>query len=760
VRPYLAVIRDSFREAFATRVLWIMLILIGVLLGLLAPLGFEQALAVSLQFSDFRNPRAFVEELRDNADSPDRPSGYIWSRLSDGFKSEVDEIKPDTDRRRRMGILGRARNEINRLFNESDFYDKDVWGAIKLGSEANHLLDRGLESLQEDERRRFNRLAFEAAFPTHIEASGRDAIQFVYLWYPLGDELPIQETQLHQIGEAVLSFLVSRLVGNIGVFIALLVTASIVPQMLDSGAIDLLLSKPVSRPLLFLSKFFGGCAFIFLNATFLIVGLWLIVGWRFGIWSEGLLWTIPVFVFVFAIYYSVSTLAAVIWRNAVVSIVVSILFWAVCFAVGLAKTQLDNWFLDGRRTAIIIPAGDTLIRLNQAGSGFEWDDANKEWRELFEQRRRGGPLGVTREAPWLGAYFDATNQRIVGIRSGGGSRWFRGASRLAIATQDNDWKPQESIEVPSGTRKLLHTRNGEILVAGTDGLYRLEGEAIGPADAFKLFGMTLPGLGGSARFVRVDDDTLEWKRPFAAALDPVSERVVVNVGDTRAILKETDGQYKVESSYQHELTDDLLAGFLENVYLTAGQSGLIHIFNANGKGLLNLQHPFGNNQPRDVVASPDGRWAAVLFHHRWVWLYDGQQGLSLIPSLNGQGDISAVAFDADSSLLAADRFGRITRYSPTESCAVLETMEPEPDFLETLYTRVIDPVHTVFPKPGEMENVVTWLMTRQQTISPDDTDELSASRKVIDIQEPLWSNLAFLAVMLTITSILITRRDF
>ena len=61
MRPYLAVIRDSFREAFATRVLWIMLILIGGLLGLLAPLGFEPALAVSLQFTDFRNPRTFLE---------------------------------------------------------------------------------------------------------------------------------------------------------------------------------------------------------------------------------------------------------------------------------------------------------------------------------------------------------------------------------------------------------------------------------------------------------------------------------------------------------------------------------------------------------------------------------------------------------------------------------------------------------------------------------------------------------------------------
>ena len=748
-----------------------MLILTSVLLGLLAPLGFERALAVSLQFSDFRNPQAFLKDLRDNVDSPDKPAGYVWSRLSDEARSEIETMTPDTDRRRRMGVLGRARNEINRLFNEPEFYKESIWKNVRLGAEANSLLDRDLALITKDERRRFNRLAFEAAFPEHIESSGRDAIQFVYLWYPLGDELPILESQLHQIGESVLSFLVSRLVGNIGVFIALLVTASIVPQMLDSGAIDLLLSKPVSRPLLFLSKFFGGCAFIFLNATFLIVGLWLIVGWRFGIWSEGLLWTIPVFVFVFAIYYSVSTLAAVIWRNAVISIVVSILFWAICFTVGVAKSGLDTAFLNGRRTAAIIPAGETLIRLNQTGSGYEWDADNREWRELFEQRRRGGPPGVSQQAPWLGAYYDTSNQRLVGIRSGGGSRWFRGSSKLVVATSDKDWKPQESIDAPDGARELLPASNGDILVAGTDGLFRLEGAAIGPTSAFKLFGMSLPGLGESARFVRVDDETLEWKRPFAAAIDPVSGRIVINAGDTCAILKEADGKYVVERSFQHDSTDELLAGFMNDVFLTANQSGFIHVFNASntgqfaqqpptGKGLVDLQQPFGNNEPRSIAVSPDGRWAAVLYHHRKVCIYDSHEFSLLTPSLIGQGDISAVAFDADSSLLAADRFGRITRYSPGESFAIKESMEPQPDFVETLYTRFIDPVHTVFPKPGEMENVVSWLMTRQQTIGPEDTNELSASREVISIQEPLWSNLAFLAAMLTITSVLISRRDF
>src|SRR5258708_7444053 len=45
MRPYFAVLKDSFREAFASRVLWVLLILTTLLLLALAPLGLKDVAA-------------------------------------------------------------------------------------------------------------------------------------------------------------------------------------------------------------------------------------------------------------------------------------------------------------------------------------------------------------------------------------------------------------------------------------------------------------------------------------------------------------------------------------------------------------------------------------------------------------------------------------------------------------------------------------------------------------------------------------------
>ena len=141
-----------------------------------------------------------------------------------------------------------------------------------------------------------------------MPAPGRD-LYAEWFGYRLGAPLPFEPKQLTLLVNYALSVLMTFLAGILGVLIAILVTAPMVPQTFEPGAIDLLLSKPVSRSLLFLTKFFGASTFILLNSIYLIGGMWLIAGLRFDIWSGRLLLCVPVFLFLFVIYYSVSALS-------------------------------------------------------------------------------------------------------------------------------------------------------------------------------------------------------------------------------------------------------------------------------------------------------------------------------------------------------------------------------------------------------------------------------------------------------------------
>jgi len=758
MRPYLAVIRDSFREALATRVLWIVLILISLFLVLVAPAGYHKMTAIAIQWEDLRDPTALVKHLVEHRDKPDTPAGHLWSKLPEPFQKELSDLKKeDGNRGARMRAAGRLRDEINEQLSSRKFYDEDIFKSARLGAEAAELKQLGLDSLDDEQHARFTRLVLDAAFRDYIEATGQDAIQFEYLWYPLGNEVPLAEEQLHQIAEQVIAFVVSRLVGNIGVFIALLVTASIVPQMLDAGAIDLLLSKPVSRPFLFLSKFFGGCVFILLNAAFLIVGLWLVIGLRLNLWSSGLLWTIPVFVFVFAIYYSVSTFAAVIWRNAVISIVVAILFWAVCFTAGVAKSILEEWFLNSRRTAVVVPTEKSLIVTSRQGNGYEWNTDEDSWVELFSQRRRGP--GVQRY-PMLGPFYDAKSSRLVAVRSGTGPRWMRGSSKLAVAPQDGDWRPIESIAVPNGTKMLAVEKDGGILVAGTAGLFRFEGDPEAGVGGFEVFGLKIPGLGQSAQFNQIDDESLNWKNPFSASLNADSGDIFVRTGETIAVLQSGQGgQFEVKTSREWSEPGQSIAGHAGSKLVLASQSGTIQILDSK-LAKVGEYSPFGKNEPKSIQISPDGRWIGVLYHHRRLWLYDTQSDRPASRVLPEQGDVSAIAFGSDSSLYVSSSFGKVIQYDSPETMSEQTRFAQQSDFVENLYLWVINPVYSVFPKPGDMEDVVTWLMTKQQTVARYKEADLSTERVVLDIWEPIWSNLAFLAVMLTVTCVYVARKDF
>jgi ABC-type transport system involved in multi-copper enzyme maturation permease subunit len=147
------------------------------------------------------------------------------------------------------------------------------------------------------------------------------------------------------LGET-LFWLQDRLVNGVGAALALLIsiviTAFFIPNMIRKGSVDLLISKPIGRSQLLVYKYVGGLTFIFLVTAVTVGGVWLALAVRSGIWDPTFLIVIPVLTFTFAILYAVSTLAAVVTRSPIVSILLAVGFAVFLYIVGNVKTVFDT----------------------------------------------------------------------------------------------------------------------------------------------------------------------------------------------------------------------------------------------------------------------------------------------------------------------------------------------------------------------------------------------------------------------------------
>jgi hypothetical protein len=136
------------------------------------------------------------------------------------------------------------------------------------------------------------------------------------------------------------------LVGTWGAGIAMLVstiiTAFFIPNMLRKGSVDLLLAKPIHRSTLLVYKYIGGLLFMVLNTVVVIVGIWLVLSLRSGLWMPGFLAAIPIFTAEFAIFYAVSTLFAVLTRSPIVAILMGCLTWVILVVVGVGHRLADE----------------------------------------------------------------------------------------------------------------------------------------------------------------------------------------------------------------------------------------------------------------------------------------------------------------------------------------------------------------------------------------------------------------------------------
>jgi ABC-type transport system involved in multi-copper enzyme maturation permease subunit len=131
--------------------------------------------------------------------------------------------------------------------------------------------------------------------------------------------------------------LASWAVHAVGLLLALVLTAGMLPSFLEPHRASVLLAKPVARWALLAGKFLGVLAFVALHATFFVVGVWLVLGVRAGAWDPTFLLCAPLLVLHFAVFFSFSVMLAVVTRNTAASVFGTVLFWLLCWAMNFGR---------------------------------------------------------------------------------------------------------------------------------------------------------------------------------------------------------------------------------------------------------------------------------------------------------------------------------------------------------------------------------------------------------------------------------------
>ena len=129
-----------------------------------------------------------------------------------------------------------------------------------------------------------------------------------------------------------------------GTLLALFASSGLIPSVLEPGRISLLLSKPITRPMLLLGRYLGNVLVVATNHIYLILSIWIIIGIKTGMWEKRFLLAIPGTLFIFAVLLCVVVFIGVLFESAALSVMVTValmLISAVLAQTGFMMRLLD-----------------------------------------------------------------------------------------------------------------------------------------------------------------------------------------------------------------------------------------------------------------------------------------------------------------------------------------------------------------------------------------------------------------------------------
>ncbi|MCY3005800.1 MAG: ABC transporter permease [Planctomycetota bacterium] len=789
MKPYIAVLYDSLIESVRSRVLWILMAGWLLILVALFPLSMSEEETYRISSSDLTNARAMLDQLAQaTAGRGTRAQRAVYQKLDEDLQSTLQ----DRLRTQKRVPVGQLVASLNELLGREDLYEKEAWPTAQRREELKELIED--TSKNPAELQKLNRRLIDLAFPGSIRSATGQATWVTYAGMKFMDPLPFTLRQIRPFIEATLfPFIMWLGLGQIAMMVAIVVTAPMIPDMFQTGSLHLLLSKPLSRSLLFLSKYLGGCIFVALNVGFFLVGLYFYAGIQLGIWNRGILWCIPLFIFSFMIFYSVSALVGLIWKNPIICVVLTALFWGLCFTIGVVRGFAEG-FLKGPPTIqSIVAVGETPIAANQQGRLLFWNASLNTWQVGFGEvngQRVLGPIMDTKQGI---LYFGRT--RFVPFGLGGNDsprldmvklpELASKASEASEASEATSQPPSASDtskkktrnlwddsrldtapELPNGTSEILPWRDSFLSVT-PEGLFGFDRESASKAEQQKIsvlgFDLKLPQATEAHK--KLTDADWDYRRPIAANSVPGTDSVVL-ASNGKLVRFDFDGkklqkQKSIDLDIPAETVVNLVVcGRIAIVCPDAMTPKLIDIDLMQEVGTLDA---IGEKTVKRTAQCADGKVALLERDGRlWVLSNDpsGPSPLNLTaPNLVGQGNVSSMAFDQTGRLWVAHHVKQLDVWDNqmTRSEQAFRPSRTTPEFL---YDYLINPFYLVNPKPSAIQETIQYVLKNPgNKISAIDRADLDMPQAVSDPWQPLWSNGIFIAVMLSASCWILYRQD-
>ena len=228
----------------------------------------------------------------------------------------------------------------------------------------------------------------------------------VVVWQLYIPELSTQEISAATFYKRMfVSFGIKFWLAWVATILALISTGSLFPDLMTSGSIDTLLSKPIGRLRLFLTKYALGLMFVALQVLVFCFVSFLVLGIRGGVWEPGLFIAVPMVVLLFSYLFAVCVLLGVWTRSAMAAILVTILLW---FGLYLINTTDSFLLMIRAETEVQVDQAQARLDLARAMSPGEIDSKIEQIEE--------------------GSWMAQDDPRIAPLRA-----WQRGGLRVAGA---------------------------------------------------------------------------------------------------------------------------------------------------------------------------------------------------------------------------------------------------------------------------------------------------------------------------------------